>query len=415
MAGKNELKTLSGEYFPSLPIEGFPEQVQGFIKDCSSVYGTHQDFWAGAFIAATSAALGQSAVLYTKYENPPMFWLGIVAPSGVGKTQPLSLLFEPILKEDKKELVKFNKELEVYEEQLKAWKAAKDKAISKPEKPKLKQSIMIDSTPEAIAIALDANEKGVTIYRDELAGWIQDFGRYTKSGEQQNMLSAWSQSTFKVNRVNRPPIQIDKPFINVIGGIQPGILPELAKESRAINGFLQRFCFVFPEDVKAPDYTRNKLSIDTRNGIKDYLMKLYSINNHRGIIELTPEAENVYEVFYNKNKAINNSGQNNYINEVNSKLDIIVLRIALLLHLSYMAYEPDQYYIGEATMINAVKVCEYFRETALKVHRIIENEDRPDKATMILQLNRQGLTQTAIADVLGIYQSYVSKVLNKVR
>jgi hypothetical protein len=42
------------------------------------------------------------------------------------------------------------------------------------------------------------------IYRDELKGWIDDFGRYAKSGEQSNMLSTFNQLPVTYNRKNLP-------------------------------------------------------------------------------------------------------------------------------------------------------------------------------------------------------------------
>lgn len=392
-----------------MPIEGFPPFIQRLIGECVRVYGTHPDLWAGAYLAASASALGQSVVLKTQFENGPLLWIAVVAPSGMGKSEPLHKAFRPLFDIDHRASEKHKDEITQY--QLDKKNSKKGDIISTPPPPCV-QNILIDSTPEAMAKALSANPRGITILRDELHGWFMDFGRYSKSGEQQNMLSTWSQQPFKSNRANGENIFIKAPFINVIGGIQPGVLPEMAKENRSLNGFLQRFCFIFPDKIEVPTYRSEELSYEIIEEYRKYIKKLLSKTGYRDVIKLSDQAATLYGTFYNKNAALNNAGkQPEYLNEVNAKLNIIVLRIALVFHCAHLACDSKKGdLIGLDTMESAIRLAEYFRLNAQKVYTAI-SQTSTDKKEIAKFLSALGNSQNVIADVLKVSQPYINKVL----
>ena len=136
------------------------------------------------------------------------------------------------------------------------------------------------------------NNRGLCIYRDEIKGWLDDFGRYNKSGEQSTMLSTFYRNAMQVNRASKKPVYIDKPCIFISGGIQPWVLSDLAKDNRAENGFLSRFMFAFPDLVKRQPYSKAKLNLDTYKGYQDYLHSLASLNETINIT-LSDEAETI--------------------------------------------------------------------------------------------------------------------------
>ncbi len=394
---------------PLFPIAGFPDFIQTMILECTRVYGTHRDLWAAAFFAASSLSIGQSVMLKTKYENTALFWMAVVGVSGVGKSEPFRIAFKILNEIDYKLFEYHKKEVAQYKIDKKAAKGDE----SPPAQPlPCKQSIIIDSTPEAMAKSMSANPRGIGILRDELHGWFKDFGRYAASGEQQNMLSTWSQQTFKVNRAGSEALFIQDPYVGVYGGIQPGVLPELAKDNRAINGFLQRFIFVYPDKIEVPRYTNEELSEDLKIYYRTYTERLLSLTGYREEIRLNSEALELYADFFNKNSDLNNSGkQTDYMNEVNAKLDIVVLRIAIVFHFSQWACtgsSPAE--ITAQTMKSAIQLTEYFRITAAKVYEIISQKST-DKKDVARYLATLGNSQTDIATVLKVSQQYISKIL----
>lgn len=64
------------------------------------------------------------------------------------------------------------------------------------------------------------------------------------------------------------------------GGIQPDILPKLANDSRAENGFLSRFIFAYPDLQEKQNYSKKKLKPETIINYYKYLFfKLRHINS----------------------------------------------------------------------------------------------------------------------------------------
>jgi hypothetical protein len=389
---------------PQMPISGFPLDIQNFINECSHVYGTNRDLWTGAVLSAVSTAIGQSVILKTKFENPPLLWITVISGSGLGKSEPFHLAYKPIVRRDNEYLNQFQADIAQYEIDL---QIAKDKKLEKPSKPICKQSITVDSTPEKLAKIMSDNKRGIVIMRDELSGWFKDFGRYARSGEQQTMLSYWSQSPIRVDRVNSFPYLIEKPFCNVCGGIQPALLPEMANDNRDVNGFLPRFCFVYPDHMEAPFYSSDELSELSLSNYNSFIYRLLDVSGYRGAFCLSSEAESLYKEFFNKNASLTKSNQSDYLNEVNSKLNIIVLRLAILFHVSNESVHSVQ----ALTMSNAIEMAEYFRLTQNKVWTKI-NSNTIDSKILIKYLFGLGNTQTDIGRILKCTPQYVSKVLS---
>ncbi len=389
---------------PLMPIDGLPDFLQHLIKECTRIYGTHRDLWTAAIIAATSSAMGQSVILKTKYENAALFWLCVVGPSGLGKSEPFDFAFKPIHDIDYKSIDEFKKQKRDYQ-------ALTGDSTCRPPEP-CKQLIAVDVTPEKLMNMMSINPRGITIMREELQGWLNDFGRYSKSGEQQNMLSTWSQKLYKVSRKGDGDDSIPYPFINVFGGTHPKMLKEFAKDGREVNGFLPRFCFVYPSRIKVQEYTDEEISPALREVWEEYIHNLLSIPGFRQEIGLSAEATKVYSDYFNKNATLKNSGQlPDYMLEVTAKLDIIVLRLALLLHFANWACTSEQHLqIKPETMRHAIAIAEYFRLTARKVYDQIKST-RMDNKTLAKAMSDRGKSQTEIANVLDITQQAVSKFL----
>jgi hypothetical protein len=167
-----------------------------------------------------------------------------------------------------------------------------------------------------------------------------------------------------------------------------------------------------PEIHKTPLYTREELP-DSVKVERNKLIHSLHYNLKYEDFTLSQEAHAAYESFYNKNKHLNNlKGYSDHMRMVNSKMDIHVLRIALVLHCIQLVYEDKGYEISLQTMQNAIKLAEYFRFTAGKVGRYLTGT-QIDKKDLILQLSRMGHGQRKIADIVGVAQPYVSQVINK--
>lgn len=318
---------------PLLPIEGLPEFLQKLIIECSNVYGTHRDFWAGSILIASCLGLGRNFKIKNKYTNGAVLWFAIVAPTGSGKTEPLKFAFSPFHRMDSKSFANYGKEMDEYEAIKAMGKMNKDsQGITKtPDLPICKQFILSDSTPESLYQVHKNNPRGIIVVRDELKGWLDDFGRYGKSGEVSNWVSSWSEQTMTFNRKYERPVKIPAPFICVAGGLQPSILPALARDNGAVNGFMERFCFVYPDKADRPYFLDRELSDFFKNKYDIYINKLLSINNpETEFITLTYEAQKLYHEFDDWNTDLINAQESEYMKGMLAKLPIIALRLTAL-------------------------------------------------------------------------------------
>jgi hypothetical protein len=403
------------ERTPLLPIEGFPEPIQNFINEYTTVYKTPRDYIAASVMFSTAFAVGDKIELKGKYDNIPLLWMAIVGNVSSGKTDPLKTGLSYFENKDKEAFKEYNlkmAEFNAYEKLNKKDKEHND-AVTQPS---YYQYLLNDYTPEALYNVHSVNNRGLCIYRDELKGWFDDFGRYSSSGEQSTMLSTFYQQPMQINRASKEPINIPKPCIYVSGGIQPDILPDLAKDSRAENGFLARLIFVYPELQDKQYYSSNKLNKETLVDYHNYLNKLATIKETIEIT-LSDEAETIYGEWYNKNVDITNEEPQGYLKGVYGKLDVISLRLAIVIHAMNRACNNDSSNIlTEQSMQTAIDLTEYFRTTALKVYSNIfkDSKLKPLEITtkdVAKYCTKLGASQTKIAGALKISQQAVNKLL----
>ena len=394
---------------PLLPIDGFPEYLQNFISEYVNVYNIPRDYIAASVLFSTALAIGDKFELQGKYKNVPVFWLSIIGDVSTGKTDPLRRCLDFFNMRDSLTYKKYKLDLEIYNSEMEKPKKERNALIQRPQ---WFQYILIDYTPEALARVHSINNRGLCIYRDELKGWLDDFGRYGKSGEQSNMLSSFFGVPIKYNRAGTDPIDIPKPCIFPCGGIQPDLLPTLANDSRAENGFLSRFVHVYPDNQTKPNYSEKELSPEVMQNYYKYLSILTDIKETQ-ILKLSFEVSKVYANWFNDNAKKTNEEPSGYLKGVYGKLDVISLRIAIVIHGMKFACNKDiSTEISESTMLTAINLTEYFRSTALKVYKkIFIDNNTLNKKDVIKYCHSLGASQNEIALATKVSQPYIQKIL----
>jgi hypothetical protein len=390
-----------------LPIEGMPEFIQDFINEYC------RDFIAGSVIISTALGIGNKLELVGKYKNVPVLWLNFIGNVSSGKTHPLSECLSYFTKRDCESIQKYNEDLRVFNAEKEKPKEEQDLKIIEQEL-KCFQFILNDATPEASALAHSINNRGLCFYRDELKGWLDDFNKYKKSGEQSNMLSSWYQLPMTYNRKSSGILNIPKPCIFVAGGMQIDLLSSLAKDSRAENGFLSRFCNVFPDHSEKQYFTNEVLHPKVMTVYYEYLKILVEMQDVVKL-QLSPDSSILYAKWFNNNVDKTNNEQSGYLKGVYGKLDVICLRLAIVLHGMWIGCNHGvENEISSEIITSAINLTEYFRATALKVYRRIfkdaGNETLNNKS-VIHYCNKRGASQNDIAGALKVSQQYVQKIL----
>ena len=397
----DELKTA-----PKLPIKLYGEYATAYATEIATAYQVSVDMVLAAMFVAVGMALGKKIILKSDpHENTATMWLAVVARSGYGKTAPISKVLAPLREIDESLVAQYR---EIYA----SWKSDGKKGLPPPRR----QIILTDSTPEARYELMAQND--LIIFRDELAGLIKDFNRYNnKSGEEETMLSVWSANGFAVNRKTSEPVYVKNPFLSIIGGIQPSIVPEaFGGKKWESNGFVARWLFVWMADSKVPEtlsrYKANEAVVADWHTLINELWRLPEKTCQLGSV-----AFDVYEQYVEATRRkLNDPNTNDTTGAMLSKMEIYALRLALIIHFLKKGESAGDYIDG-SVMEAAVETCKVFEEWAQMALEAIGTgrSTKPmSNAEVIQEVNhRWGIkNQSQFADSIGISQQAVSKALN---
>jgi len=411
------------------PIEYFPEPIKSFINECSEKDGLIKDYMCGAALSTLSAIIGTKIKLEVSstYTETAMLWIAIVGASGTKKTPSINAILKPLETIDKNSYKKFQKEMSLYKE---------DKENNP--KPIFKQIIVDDITMESLSFVMNNNKNGLLMKKDELIGLVYEGNRYkTNSGAEQRLLSIYSNSSFTINRkTDDEVISISNPFLSLLGGIQPKVLKELFSKNRSQNGFINRILFVYPKDVEVK-LPQEGCNIETRNKYYEYIYNMHdTIQNLESniSIKLSKKAKEKYRTWQMENiiPVLNDENEKDIVKATISKLEAIVLRIALILECADQLSRklvPSE--LNIAAIEAAIEITDYFRLNFLDVIREVTEEEiiNPkeykclkdyakntikliDKQAQVANLLHSGHSNATINKALGIPKSTISGYLS---
>ncbi len=326
-------------------------------------------------IFAASAAIGNSVLLQIKEGSVHRanIFLILVGNPNCNKSGALSLALQPIQKKDEKEFKAFQAKIASYDKE------------EGGQKPVLKKHLLSDTTPEALAATHMNNLRGVAIYRDEAAGWFKSFNQYSKGAEQEMWLQIWSGKPIDVTRKTSAPIYIRRPFISVVGTIQPSVIEEITKDNRASNGFFDRLLFTWPDGLEKPLWQDKEMPEGLLKQYADGITQLLelSFNKEGKPNYLKPERaakDLLFEFFNEKNKGLCDNNDNELLQGLHGKFDLHTLRLALLLQMLWFAFEDSPLdKLQLSTAERAIELAEYFRAQSLKVFDRIHNASAVEK------------------------------------
>lgn len=391
-----------------LPIDGLCEPIQAVINAISETYQCQRDFVVGAIFSSVSSIVRKRIRVFDgKYRNYMSLWCILVANSGSNKSQPTRYILKPLQLAD-------TNNYHLFKSQLKEWSKEQQ-----GDKPLFKQIIVVDSTPEARMKVLMSNPNGILLYRDEFRGFIDDLGRYNKSGELSQLLSMFDNEDVVINRKSDDPIMLTSPFMNILGGIQPDILGESFSNPQFMaSGFNQRFLFFYPNITIVPKYIESCIPKEITDTWSSYVNSLLAYDYGEGVeLFILGETKQIYIDYYNSLQEKKESADG-YMCSVYGKLQIIVERWAGLVH---VLNGDEGLHIRPAEMEYSVRCMQYFEGCAKKVYEIISNRNsvtrnKPLSKEQIIAYTFNSFdleNKAAFADAIGISRPAVSRAVNK--
>lgn len=361
---------------PAFPLGSLPGELAEFVQDVAGATNTPVDLAASFAVAVAAGAMGATRACEIKkgHVQRASVYLAGVAKKGGGKSPALDAVAKPL-----------------YDEQARLRKSGDRE----------KKVFTVDVTSEKLAELMQSNPRGVTIVRDELAGWLSSFNQYKsggKGGDRQFFLSAWSGSPISVDRKNKDvePIYVRYPCLTVLGTIQPSVLDRFKVD--ADDGFYDRVLFCYPDEL--PVRGERWLTVsETRAGrwaeAVNEMRRTPMVEGDGGprpeFLPLTDGAKAVWEAWTNDVASLVNSPDfDEVLRGPYVKLAGYAARLALVCRAAregYGAAAPLE--IDRADMVSGVDLAGYFLGHAVRAWAAVGTDSRFGPVRRLLRWVRE--------------------------
>lgn len=382
-------KLIEKEFYvaDAFPIETLPDTVQEIIHALHENLKWPKDYIASAMLYAVSVAAGSRFRVRIKFgwtEGTGMYIIFVGNP-GMAKTHSLKWPIRPIVSRDRQYYKEYLLKMAEFErvDKMSQKERNEENITENPEKPSLRKKIVDDVTTEGLIKVLSENPDGLGLVADEATSWFKNFNRYNKGSDDSFWLSLWSQTDIVKDRAGSASVRVTKPFLSLIGGIQPKLLTDMQEAKMDDNGMLDRILFAWPEnqdmqlipdeDIPMEEYKR--IWDQAIWQIMDYDHPLSAGFDYHEYT-LTPDARTKYFEwdFENVNEA--NKSDQEWEKGMRAKMRSYVLRLSLVIELMKMGLDPQSHIPGAISfdsLDSATRICDYFMYTGTGVREQIYN------------------------------------------
>ena len=423
------------------PIDVFPEEIQFYIKECADKLQMNVDYMGCSLLWLISVICGNSFEIEVKtgWREKGVLWLSLVGQAGVGKTPSIDRIIYPLQKINKKQIKQYLDDRKKFDEFESLTKKERNDLYGENyvvEKPKKTQFIVNDITLEALVDMHQENDNAVGVFKDELAGWLKDMNKYRAGSDLEFWLSTWSGKSVNVNRMSRAGSFVDKPFIPVLGGIQPSIFNNLNTEETKENGFVDRILMSYP-NAKADYYVDAEMDYAAIQWYEEIITKFFyevKKNSERKDGEIVPTVvkltglakEEWVRIFNDITDKQNNDEENQYLKSMYPKQKSYVPRFALLINVmkSFFRGWQDVEKADIDSILKAEKLSNYFVNNAKKI-KIDKSETDDIKSTLkdakttvdkikLIYKEDPKFNRTKVAELMGISRRQVINIVKKI-
>ena len=413
----------------AFPVHVLPDRLQRIIRELHDSNGFPVDYTAVSMMAALSVAVGNSHRVEVKrnWHESAILYIAIVGRPGACKSHPLAFAMRPLVNADWKNNLDYQKKYAEYQQAIAMSRKERVHAGFEqfPKEPKRLRYLVSDVTQEGLSAIHSHNPRGLCLWVDELSAWFKNFTRYNNGSEEQFWLSVFSAKTTISDRKNaKSSIFIKRPYISVIGTIQKKILRELAKGERSSNGFIDRILFVMPTLQQKARWNDKELPENIEqewNAIIDKLIQQEYALNEFGEIEpqillFTEDAKRRLYEWQHHFSELCDRETNDTIVSIYCKLEIYIIRFCLIIQLArWTCGECDKTCIDLLTVERAIKLTEYFKESALSVQNILNENALNSQQQAIVNLLPPSFTTAQaiqIAEQNGMKERTFQRFLN---
>lgn len=406
----------------------FPVECLGLLgelaRDLAASKGAPVDYVATQVLAVSAGVIGAARVVQVRpnWIEPPILWVANIGNPSCGKspTQRVAECAAQMLERELAgDLAAKRGEYEASKVEAAAlrerWEASAKEAVKhgrpptpmpdearEPDEPQPPRLVVGDITVEKIGEMNAANPKGLVLIRDELAGLVGNFGRYSGGSDEPAYLSAYNGHATAIDRKKGGSINAPRFFLSILGGIQPDKFQALLS-GRDNDGLVSRFLPIWP-DLQPRKWTVPQVDESWMLRIFRRLRSLEMIIDSSGelaprILPLSPDAEKIFAAWYQE-QHVKIAGSSGFMADFLGKVDGMCARVALILELLQWAAGLNGPSDGPASVsaLSVQRACtlfaDYFEPMALRVYADAALPPGERKAVALLrEIQQRGVRQ----------------------
>ena len=330
----------------------------GLVADIAEGTCSPVDYPALALLTVCASLIGGKRRVRpyrtSTWSEPCILWCGVVGDPSSRKSPALDSITDKLRDLERDHADQHKRFLRTYQEGNERAKAAKrqwqdavEKAVKlgdntplmpddavEPDEPNRRRTIVMDATPEAMGAILAGNPQGTLHFRDELAGWLGSFDRYSPGGRE-FWLEAYGGRSFAFDRKNllKGPLIIPFNGVSVLGGIQPAKLAA-GLLSCPDDGLVARFLWSWPDKLPLVRRPRQIADVGALESLYRRLdgMEWATDSEGRDIaltLHLSDAAADIFERWEQDNALVDEDSAALFKSFV-GKMNGVVLRLALV-------------------------------------------------------------------------------------
>jgi len=323
----------------------------------------------------------------TNFDVPAIRWCGLVGDTGSKKSPILSLLTNPLARQQVELYDAYKATKLDYDAEFNNWKNSKP--ADRGEQP-LVPTPMLDLyfsnfTIEALVDSIQHHpDSGCMLMLDELAQFYKSLDMYRggKGADRQEWLKIWNGYGIKNNRKSSGTVVIPQTSISILGGIQPETITNMVSgDDSQFDGLWNRFSFVGLPQFKTSAFTHTPADL----GIElDKVYRFLSQQPHQTHC-LSIESKPLWEAWHDEIEDKTLSGSAGLVKGTYAKFHGIAGRNALIIHRTLAAInktEPEQL-ISAAVMELAIAWTKWELSQTLLQYQLLGLTDDPELSRIL--------------------------------
>ena len=338
-----------------------------------------------------------------------IIWTAVIGESGTAKSPAYRMVMKypkqhqaSLQKANSDDQREYEKQLDIYESELKHWKSKRlwNSEIERPLAPKQPRTLRTtasDTTLEAFTGILRDNPRGLLVEFGELAGWFGSLDKYRSGGDVATWLMMYDGDSLTVDRQSGR-IHIPRAIASITGGIQPGILSTCFTLNHRASGLMARFLTAHPPRV-ARRWREERLSPETDSLMSRVFDYCYSLSPQTDLEEnrepycftLSHEAKQLAIKFVNSH-GMEQLATFDELSAAYSKHLERPFRFAIAFHCTKQAMGIlADHQIDFETMRSAILLTEWFKnESRRTIATMAVENKRTDQQKLVALIKKRG-------------------------